>query len=344
MLAPQVQDEAAKLIIALRANAAEKSKIKGYKQMAVKEKNAVMKYLRHMRSNLGSIVRLNFRGTPLVAILEMKTRYKTVSGEGDEVVRKPRYDHREATERSHFRSVIDNLKDLPQEARRIMAGAGWTKQSNRELSHKFAEWEAICKRQNQLENDLAFLIDAGKTLLKEATRWYRNTRLAARGLRGRRPDLVSLIDLAFPGIDPPKKVKKSAPPTPDPKQQPQIDPPKTPEQVMDQKPVRSEASDPPAFDAQPQQIKDRTEETDSVEKSQSPDATVVMVLEQLEVLRTMLYSRFGSELVLSPTSSADDIVTSKQTLANDPPPVPGNGEPIKNKRKTRRGKRRRKSA
>ena len=226
-LTAEILEEGPSLMDQLRTGTAKRAKLKSQKQLTVVEKKAIMKQLRQIRSNLGSIVRLNFRGTPLVVILEMQTRYKTVTDQQNNVSRKPRYDHREATERTHFQMLIDNLATLPDSAREVMTAAGWTIDSELELADAFMAWDAASKKQNLLEGQLAVAAADGRDLLKQATHWYRNARLAAKSLRNRRPELAGLIDNAFPRIDPvrrtPKPQKKQLKQTP-PQPQPQAEP------------------------------------------------------------------------------------------------------------------------
>ena len=248
----EVLREGGALVTEMYANHSLRARLKGFKKAAIQEKQASMKRLRQIRSRLGGIVRLNFRGTPLVSILEMQTRYKTVD-DGANHSRKPRYDHREATEQSHFQMLIDNLSEIPQDARELLRRVGWREIEETELREEFARWQAGAKEQNHQEGQLAIAAARGRELQKQATRWYRNARYAAKILRDRQPELAGLINKAFPKIDMQSKRKK-AKTTEAPKQDPL---PKKPAVAVqtEAKPAQEAETDP--------QIKPEPQETAS---------------------------------------------------------------------------------
>ena len=160
----------------------QRSQIKGMKQLAVAEKKSIMRQLRMIRAELGTIMRLNFPNSPLLSVLEMQTRYRTVTDEEENRTKKPTYDRRETSERDHIARVIENLADLHPDVRSAIADAGWTNAAEAEMRDTFALWEEACKTQKSLEGNLAFTTDENQKQLAECVRWYRNTRNAGKAL------------------------------------------------------------------------------------------------------------------------------------------------------------------
>ena len=226
-LSPEFVDEGVNLVLAFEQNRNRRGVLKSQKQDATKTKNRAIREVNAQRREFGELMRRKFAKDPVLVSLDLDTRYRTVSRDGEEV-REPWRSRSEGAVRSQTQMLLENIDSLSDSVRATIARSGWGQMESDDLRDAFDFLETACMDQKQKEAEYNLAVRAGQTLFGELKDWYGLVRSRTTKVLRRHGHLAGLANQALPSLrggqyqtgEQPAEPQAQTPPAP---QAPEVD-------------------------------------------------------------------------------------------------------------------------